>query len=149
GVHLELPPPPGPLPPPPATTTKPTAHPRRPPAKPVFTVEHPLRVWVAGDSLAQVPGDGLERVAPASVDVTTVESRLSTGLARPDLYNWYTRFRQLIAGSKPQVAVLSFGADDAHDFMAGVPAGRTVGSFGSPTWIAEYRRRVDGVTREL
>jgi len=30
-----------------------------------------------------------------------------------------------------------------------VPAGRTVGSFGSPTWIAEYRRRVDGVTREL
>ena len=24
-----------------------------------------------------------------------------------------------------------------------------VGPFGSPTWIAEYRRRVDGVTREL
>ena len=33
--------------------------------------------------------------------------------------------------------------------MAGVPAGRTVGPIGSPSWSAEYRRRVDGVTREL
>jgi len=47
------------------------------------------------------------------------------------------------------VAVFSFGADDAHDFMAGVPEGKTVGRLGSPSWNAEYRRRVDGVTREL
>jgi hypothetical protein len=146
GVHLTLPPPAGPLP-----SRPPKHHARRPrpQAKPVFTAARPLRLWVAGDSLAQVPGDGLERVAPASIDVTTVESRLSTGLARPDLYNWYTRFKQVIAKAKPRVVVLSFGADDAHDFMAGVPDGRSVGPFGSPTWIAEYRRRVDGVTREF
>ena len=45
--------------------------------------------------------------------------------------------------------MLSFGADDAHDYMAGVPAagGRpaSAAASGSP----EYRRRVDGVTREL
>jgi hypothetical protein len=115
----------------------------------VFTQAHPLRVWVAGDSLAQVPGDGVERVAPGSVDVVAVESRLSTGLARPDLYNWYTRFKQVITTMKPQVVVLSFGADDAHDYMAGVPGGKSVGPFGTPSWIAEYRRRVDGVTREF
>ena len=40
-------------------------------------------------------------------------------------------------------------ADDAHDFMAGVPEGRSVGALGSASWDAEYRRRVDGVTREL
>jgi len=45
--------------------------------------------------------------------------------------------------------VLSFGADDAHDFMAGVPAGESVGPLGSASWSAEYRRRADGVTREL
>jgi hypothetical protein len=95
-----------------------------------------------------VPGDALERIGGA-VDVVGVESRLSTGLARPDLYNWYTRFNQLLAGVKPQVAVLSFGADDAHDYLAGVPGGKSVGGFGTPAWIAEYRRRVDGVTREL
>ena len=78
-----------------------------------------------------------------------VESRLATGLARPDLFNWFTRFREVMTAAKPQVAVLSFGADDAHDYMAGVPGDRSVGPFGSPSWVAEYRRRVDGVTREL
>jgi hypothetical protein len=143
-VHLAQPP----LPPPAGPTHQPRPAKHRP-AKPVFTAAHPLRIWVAGDSLAQVPGDGLQRLTIGSVDVVGVESRLSTGLARPDLYNWYTRFNQVIARVKPQVAVLSFGADDAHDYMAGVPRGRKVGAFGSPSWIAEYRRRVDGVTREL
>ena len=140
-VRLTLPPPAGPLPAP-----RPPVRPRR--AKPVFTGSHPLRVWVAGDSLAQVPGDALERVG-GSIDVLGVESRLATGLARPDLYNWFTRFRKVMTGPKPQVAVLSFGADDAHDYMAGVPGDRSVGPLGSPSWVAEYRRRVDGVTREL
>jgi hypothetical protein len=144
-VHLTLPPPAGPLPrPTPRRPHKPATAP-----KPLFTKARPLRVWVAGDSLAQVPGDALARAAPGSVEVLPVESRLSTGLARPDLYNWYTRFNQLIAAVKPRVAVLSFGADDAHDFMAGVPGGHSVGTFGSAAWIGEYRRRVDGVTREL
>jgi uncharacterized protein len=144
-VHLTLPPPAGPLPP--AATARRRRKHR--PAKPSFTAASPLRVWVAGDSLAQVPGEGLERLTAKSIVVVGVESRLSTGLARPDLYNWYTRFEQVIAQVKPQVAVLSFGADDAHDYMAGVPGGRSVGPFGSPAWIREYRRRVDGVTREF
>jgi uncharacterized protein len=117
-------------------------------AKPVFTAAHPLRVWVAGDSLAEVPGQALERIGGA-LDVVGLESRLSTGLARPDLYNWFTRIEEVPHELRPTVAVLSFGADDAHDFMTGVPAGRTVGPIGSRSWSAEYRRRVDGVTREL
>lgn len=147
-VHLTLPPPAGPLP----GQKKPTkAKPRRHPAaapKPVFTPAHPLRVWVAGDSLAQVPGDALERVG-GPIDVVGIESRLSTGLARPDLYNWFTRVQQAPGQLHPKVAVFSFGADDAHDYMAGVPAGKTVGPLGSPSWDAEYERRADGVTREL
>ena len=95
-VHLTLPPPAGPLPPVPAKHRTPRPH---RPTKPVFTAAHPLRLWVAGDSLAQVPGDALERLGGA-IDVVGVESRLSTGLARPDLYNWYTRFNQLIAGAE-------------------------------------------------
>jgi hypothetical protein len=142
-VRLTLPPPAGPLPP----VTRHHSR-RRAAAKPLFTADHPLRVWVAGDSLAQVPGDALERVGGA-IDVMGVESRLATGLARPDLYNWFTRFREVMAGRRPQVAVLSFGADDAHDFMSGLPRGRSVGPLGSPSWVAEYRRRVEGVTREL
>jgi len=141
-VHLTLPPPAGPLP-----TGIHTHHPKShvAPRKRVFTAKKPLRVWVAGDSLAEVPGQALERVSDPAMSVVGVESRLSTGLARTDLYNWFTRIQQAEAQLKPQVVVFSFGADDAHDYMGGAH----VGPFGSPSWIAEYRRRVDGVTREL
>jgi hypothetical protein len=138
-VHLTLPPPAGPLP----TRPKPRRH-RHVAPKPLFTAAHPLRVWVAGDSLAQVPGDALERLGGA-IDVVGVESRLSTGLARTDLYNWFSRVQEVPGQLRPDVAVLSFGADDAHDYMGGAH----VGPFGSPSWVAEYTRRVDGVTREL
>jgi uncharacterized protein len=117
--------------------------------KPRFTAAKPLRIWVAGDSLAQIPGDALERITNPAVQVVGVESRLSTGLASPNLYNWFSRIQQAPAQLRPNVAVFSFGADDAHDFMAGVPAGKTIGRLGSPSWNAEYHRRVDGVTREL
>jgi uncharacterized protein len=148
GVHLRLPPPAGPLP---RRRGTPAAHHRGTPAsvKPHFSATKPLKVWVAGDSLAEVPGQGLERASNPALDVLPVESRLSTGLARPDLFNWYTRFAQVVSTLHPRVAVLSFGADDAHGYMAGVPAGTTVGPLGSASWDAEYRRRVDGVTREL
>jgi hypothetical protein len=141
-VHLSLPPPAGPLPRRGPKRRRRTAAPVS--TKPLFTAAHPLRVWVAGDSLAQVPGDALERVGGA-VDVVGVESRLSTGLARTDLYNWFTRVEQAPAELHPNVAVFSFGADDAHNYMGGAH----VGPFGSPSWVAEYTRRVDGVTREL
>ncbi|HEX6763740.1 MAG TPA: hypothetical protein VF094_13165 [Gaiellaceae bacterium] len=140
-------------------TVPPATHPTRPapsPARrkpratlPRFTAARPLRVWVAGDSLAEVPGQGLERVAGPDVDIVGVESRLSTGLARPDLYNWFLRIPVAVRQLVPRVVVFSFGADDAHDYLAGVPKGRTVGPLGSPSWDAEYRRRVEGVTREL
>jgi len=135
-VHLTLPPPP--------VTHKPKPQKPRRQVKPLFTAAHPLRVWVAGDSLAQVPGDALERIGGA-IDVVGVESRLSTGLARTDLYNWFTRIQQVPHTLHPDVVVFSFGADDAHNYMGGAH----VGPFGSPSWIAEYHRRIAGVTREL
>jgi hypothetical protein len=141
-VHLTLPPPAGPLP---GGTSVPSGTSQVPPAKPRFTAAKPLRVWVAGDSLAEVPGQALERVSDPSLSIVGVESRLSTGLARTDLYNWFTRIQEVPAQLKPNVVVFSFGADDAHDYMGGAH----VGPFGSPSWIAEYRRRVAGVTREL
>jgi hypothetical protein len=149
-------------PPPPIAPTRPhavTVHVRpvrrhakpKPPPKPAFTPARPLRVWVAGDSLAQVPGEALERAAGAagSVRVVGLESRLDTGLGRPDLFNWFTRIRQAVPELRPKVAVFSFGADDAHDYMSGVPTGRTIGKIGTESWVAEYTRRAAGVQREL
>jgi uncharacterized protein len=148
-VTFRLPPPAGPLPRP--APSKKTVKPKKAHPRPVFTPARPLRVWVAGDSLVQVPGEALQRATGrhGAVDILSVESRLSTGLGQPAVYNWFTRIAQAIPSLHPKVAVLSFGADDAHDYLGGVPAGKTVGKLGSPSWNAEYRRRVDGVTREL
>ena len=38
-----------------------------------------------------------------------------------------------------------FGGNDDHGFMTGLPEGQEVGTFGSPSWRAEYRRRVGAV----
>ena len=139
---------------PPPVTKKPPPHApkqrRPPPRKEAYTASHPLRVWVAGDSLAEVPGQSLERITGegASIDVLAVESRLATGLTRPDVYNWFTRLRQAVPRLRPRVAVLSFGADDSHNYMTGLPGGRTVG----PNRQRELGRRVPptcaGVMRE-
>ena len=120
-------------------------------ARPAFSRSKPLRVWVAGDSLVAAVGQALERATGSRgpVQVLAVESRISTGLGRPDVYNWYERFPQALASYHPRVAVLSFGADDAHNFMTGLPAGTTVGPLGSSSWDAEYERRLAGVAREF
>jgi hypothetical protein len=83
-VAFRLPPPAGSLPHPRPSRNKPK---RASKPRPMFTPAHPLRIWVAGDSLAQVPGDALERASGSrkEIDVLAVESRLSTGLGQPGL----------------------------------------------------------------
>src|SRR5207247_2438498 len=65
-----------------AVTHRPKRKPKKPAVLGHFTRSHPLRAWVAGDSLAQVPGQALERAVGAAgpVEVLGVESRLDTGL---------------------------------------------------------------------
>ncbi len=43
---------------------------------------------------------------------------------------------------KPRAVVLMFGGNDFQGYMTGAPEGVDVGTFGSPSWREEYRRRV-------
>jgi hypothetical protein len=124
------------------------------PAKPVkFTPRKKLRIWIAGDSLVIVPGESLLRAVAGNraVAAEPVDGRIASGLERPDVFNWFTHIREVMEVDKPRAVVLMFGGNDDHGFMTGIPEGREVGTFGSPTWRAEYRRRVasvmDTVTR--
>jgi hypothetical protein len=117
--------------------------------RPVFTPDKPMRLWIAGDSLAIVPGQsllravaGMDAVEPISAEV---EGRLATGLERPDRYDWFTRIRREMRKSDPDVVVLTFGANDFGGYMTGLPEGVDKTAFGTPTWMKEYRRRVVGV----
>lgn len=131
----------------PAAPSKPIPSPA-PPARVAFTPKHKLRVWVAGDSLVIVPGYSIVRAAgaaPVIESVGGVDGRVATGLTRPDVFNWYTHIARQMRKLRPKVVVLDFGANDDHGYMTGLPKGMSVGSFASPTWRAEYRRRVAGV----
>jgi hypothetical protein len=113
-----------------------------------FSPAHPLRIWIAGDSLVIVPGESLLRAVAgnrAIEPVRKIDGRIATGLERPDVFNWFTDIREQMRTRQPNAVVVMFGGNDDHAFMTGLPEGRTIGSFGSTSWTAEYRRRVRAV----
>ena len=121
---------------------------RKPPEKVAFTPKRKLRLWIAGDSLVITPGYSIVRAAGASpviASVGGVDGHVATGLTRPDVFNWFTHLSAEVKTLRPKVVVLNFGANDDHNYMTGLPNGTSTGSFASPEWTAEYRRRVAGV----
>jgi hypothetical protein len=138
----------------PSPTTLPPTQSPAPARRAKFTPQHKLGVWIAGDSLVIVPGESLLREVAGNTAIEAVEGidgRIASGLERPDVFNWFTRVSDVMDRDRPRAVVLMFGGNDDHNFMTGVPEGREVGTFGSPSWRAEYRRRVatvmDTVTR--
>lgn len=121
---------------------------QRSPAKAPFSPAHPLRVWIAGDSLVISPGYALLRAvghARSIKSVGGVDGEVATGLERPDVYNWFTAIREKLKELKPSVVVLALGANDDKGYMTGLPKGVAVSGFGDAAWEHEYARRVAGV----
>jgi hypothetical protein len=104
-----------------------------------------LRVAVAGDSLASGLGYGAERVfRPALVRVTR-QGRISTGLARPDYFNWPGAMRQIVAGFHPDLVMVMLGENDAQGLRA--PNGAEETPTGTVQWHGAYLARVENLMR--
>jgi len=128
--------------------TPPVTMPAQPSTRAKFTPKRPLGVWIAGDSLVIVPGESLLREVAgnrAIAPVDSIDGRIASGLERPDVFNWFTHVQDVMRKEKPRAVILMFGGNDDHGFMTGIPPGREVGTFGSPSWRAEYRRRVAAI----
>ncbi len=113
-----------------------------------FSPEKRLRLTIAGDSLVVAPGLSIVRAAiasPAIEAVGDVDGRVATGLTRPDVYNWFDGITKLVKKLRPNVLVVSFGANDDKAYMTGVPEGVTIGDFGDDAWRKEYARRAGGI----
>jgi hypothetical protein len=144
---------PGPAPtttttPPAATTAAPT--PTTAPALTTTTVpplrtptaEQPLAIWIGGDSIAEGLGASMERLAGQTDTMrATSQARLSTGLTRPDYFDWPTAVTNVITEQQPDVLVVVFGTNDPQPIQTATGTF----SFGTPEWEAEYRVRVDAV----
>ena len=73
---------------------------------------------------------------------TAVDYRISTGLSRPDYFDWPKRLHSVIVRApKPQVVIVMFGANDIQPIMTAHGAAGT----GTAKWLAEYRRRVSAL----
>jgi hypothetical protein len=119
--------------------------------KPVFTPTRKLKLWIAGDSLVVTPGYAIRRAGKRSrvVESLGVDGRIGTGLARPDVFNWFREIRAQLESLRPDVVVLAFGGNDDKAYMTGLPEGTRIGDFGDASWRREYRRRVGGLFDEI
>ena len=113
------------------------------PARQVFSPQRKLRLYAGGDSLSLETAAALAADSPRTgvIDMAEPDGHLSTGLLRPDSFNWFDRTKEIEANFKPDASVLVFGGNDNDGYMTGGPNGSFYADFGSPAWEREYRRR--------
>ncbi len=104
------------------------------------TAENPLRIWMGGDSLGEYVATGfLGGIADRQLTSITYDYNISTGLARPDQFDWFERLsEQMVSETPPEAVIWMVGGNDNQDMLT--EAGRV--SYPSPEWEAEYRARV-------
>jgi len=96
-------------------------------------------VAVIGDSLSIGLGKEMERVFAARQDVAfTRLGRVSSGLAKPEFFDWEKTAAKLAADLGPDVVVIMIGANDNKNILTG--DGRTI-YFTDPAWDAAYAAR--------
>jgi uncharacterized protein len=102
------------------------------------TSGHPLRVLIVGDSIGIDLGDALQPdLVQTGVVSAALDGRVSTGLTRPDYFNWPAELTADLKSQNPQVVVIMIGANDAQDFLGPPDVPYT-----SPQWNTLYAQRV-------
>jgi uncharacterized protein len=117
----------------PVSTTHPEAR-----VCPTFTAEEPLRLWIGGDSLSGALGPALGKLAgDTGIVQPYLDSRVSSGLANPEFFDWPEHATEEMQRLDPQVVVFMIGTNDFP-----VPTTTTTNADGQPTWRADYAKRV-------
>jgi hypothetical protein len=133
----------------PLPSVPPPSHPRGHPQRDTKlrepTIAKPLRVVVVGDSLAQGIGSFAERVfKPLLVDVIK-QGRISTGLARPDYFNWPAQMRLIVDRSRPDLTIVMLGENDAQSLVS--PGGQLEAQVRTGDFPPAYEERVRSFAR--
>jgi len=121
------------------STTGPSTTAPPPPILGDINVNNPLRIWSGGDSLGEYVGSELlYRVADTDFSVVELDFAISTGLARPDYFDWPARFSEVMQREdRPNVVIFMVGGTDDQDLR--IDGERIV--IGTPEWQSAYRER--------
>ena len=112
----------------------------------VPTHDDPLRVLVVGDSFATDVGYGLGRSFNLYVVSLNLQGVISSGLARPDFYDWPAKLRQDVDRLDPDLVVVMIGGNDFHSVL--LPNGHSISFHSGKVWRRAYRARVVSFLRE-
>jgi hypothetical protein len=108
---------------------------------------HPMRLYIAGDSMMGLPGMALTNISiKTKLIKPLLDYRISTGLVRPDAFDWPAQLRQQVKEFHPGAVALMFGANDNQAVQT---ASGKIHQFGTDGWKKEYRRRVEDVIAVL
>ncbi|MEI6450403.1 MAG: DUF459 domain-containing protein [Actinomycetes bacterium] len=101
---------------------------------------HPLHLYIAGDSMAGIPGMALVNLAKDTHLIKPLlDYHISSGLVRPDFFNWPAQLQQQVKAFDPGAAVVMWGANDNQGVQT---SSGKVYEFGSSGWEKEYRKRI-------
>lgn len=122
-----------------------TAPPRAPVTQPlrVPSTADPLRVWIAGDSMWEVAGPALAtRLEASGVVSATLDVHYSSGLTRPDFFDWSARAAEVLQQEDPELVLVLVGANDAQVLTTPDGVQHQPGTEAFVTAYAERTRRL-------
>jgi len=108
------------------------------------------RVLLIGDSNIYGPvGDTLQAGLVASGYAVWRRGRPSTGLSRPDRWDWFEQAHDMIEASRPTAVIVQFGGNDVLYLRWRGDRKRRVSFRDEPAWRTEYANRVRDFLRLL
>lgn len=113
------------------------------------TSNNPAKVYIVGDSDAGTFGPYLQTLLDGTLVTTTdLNYKVSSGLARPDFFNWPAELDAKMPEVDPDIVVVTFGGNDSQglslpeltaegniDFIIGDPVSNEA------DWLEEYEKR--------
>jgi uncharacterized protein len=112
-----------------------------------------VRIAFLGDSTADGLWGGFTSLVPHASCLKDVFelgrfAKNSTGLSRPEKYDWAEEARRIAEGFKPQLVIISLGLNDRQSVVDRTETGaRRVTQYESPEWPDKYRERVTAMLR--
>jgi hypothetical protein len=113
------------------------------------TSANPANVYIVGDSDAGTFGPYLQTLLDGTLVTTTdLNYKVSSGLARPDFFNWPMELAQKLPEVDPDIVVVTFGGNDSQGLS--LPQDELEFIIGDPLqneaeWTEEYQRRAGEV----
>jgi hypothetical protein len=111
--------------------------------------DNKAKVYIVGDSDAGTFGPYLQQLVDGTaVAETALNYKVSSGLARPDFYNWPEELSRALPEVDPDIVVATFGGNDSQglsafqeelEFVIGDPLDNEA------EWSAEYTKRAGDV----